>query len=605
MRLGSSERTSGVETSKFRGLFGTAEAMPSRESFMRSLVMLSAVLLLFPLRLVAEDVQVRIYSAHPPASMSVIATEGELHWKTCPTCEEKTERKMTFKSPQSNAAAGEAGGRGECFITGSYELRPENGPSFAAHFPLRIETRAGGLVVVATMPLEEYVQRVLMAESGDFQNAESLKAMAVAARSYAKRFRGQHAKEGFDFCDTTHCQVFDWKKVNERVRLTAEATAGEFLSYQGTAVAAYYHQNCGGTVAAAKEAWAQVSEPYLQMHADPFCVTSGGLRWEATLRHGDIDRALRASGLQPPEAWKAIEVSSRSESGRAHAVNFSGGNPPSFRLSASSLRFAVDRALGWRNIRSDLYEIRNGGQEVIFSGRGSGHGVGLCQAGAEEMAREGKSYREILGFYYPGTELKGTQKEEWQKRSGERFDLISSNPEGDAEILRTAERILPEAERTIGWELGFRVKLQAFPSMESYRDATGAAGWVAASTRGQTIRLQPLAELRRRSILESTLRHELFHLLVEARASKDAPLWFREGLVLYFSNPGAEETGTTPIPVGQIEEILKRGGSMEDTRKAYASAQIIVMGLIQRYGKQSVLGWLSGALPSEVARGVR
>lgn len=572
---------------------------------MRIPLTLAVLLLLSPLHSVGEEVQVRIYSAHPPASMSVNATEGELRWKACPTCEEKTERKITFKPPQGGAAAGEAGEQGKYFITGSYELRPENGPSFAAHFPLRIIPGAGGLVVVVTMPLEEYVQHVLMAESGDFQNGEALKAMAVAARSYAKRFRGQHAKENFDFCDTTHCQVFDWKKVNERVRLTVEATDGEFLSYQGMAAAAYYHQNCGGTVASAKEAWAGVSEPYLPTHSDPYCVTSGGLKWEASLTHEQIDKALRAAGLQPPEAWKAIEISSRSASGRTHTLNFAGGNPPNFALAASSLRFAVDRALGWKNIRSDLYKIRNAGQEVIFSGRGSGHGVGLCQAGAEEMAREGKSYREILSFYYPGAELTGGQQEVWQKRSAERFELISSNPEGDAEILRTAERILPEAENAIGWELPFRVKLQVFPSMQSYRDTTGAAGWVAASTRGQTIRLQPLSELRRRSIEESTLRHELYHLLVEARARKDAPLWFREGLVLYFSNPSAAEAAASPLSIDRIEEILKRGGSQEDTRRAYASAQRIVTALMQRYGKETVLGWLSGGVPAEVARSVQ
>jgi hypothetical protein len=106
-------------------------------------------------------------------------------------------------------------------------------------------------------------------------------------------------------------------------------------------------------------------------------------------------------------------------------------------------------------------------------------------------------------------------------------------------------------------------------------------------------------ELRRRSILESTLRHELFHLLVEARASKDLPLWFREGLVLYFSNLNADETASTPMPVGQIEEILKRGGSPEDTRKAYSSAQRIVTLLMQRFGKERVLGWLSAGVPAD------
>lgn len=571
---------------------------------MRNPLSFALLLLLFPLRAVGQDVQVRIYSAHPPVGMSVIATEGELRWKACSACEEKTGRMVSFQSPQKDAGTNKEGTQREFFLTGSYELQPENRPRFAAHFPLRIDERAGGLVVVATMPLEEYVQHVLMAESGDFQNEEALKAMAVAARSYARTFRGQHAKEAFDFCDTTHCQVFDWKKVNERVRSIVEATEGEFLSYHGMPVAAYYHQNCGGTVAAAKEAWAQDSEPYLQTHADPYCLASGGLKWETTLTHEQIDRALRASGLQPPASWKAIEISSRGASGRAHTVNLLGGDPPNYPLSSSSLRFAVGRTLGWKNIRSDLYEIRNAGQGVIFSGRGSGHGVGLCQAGAEEMAREGKSYREILSFYYPGTELTGAQQLAWQKRSAERFDLISSNPEGDAEILRAAERILPEAEHTIGWELADRVKLQVFPSLESYRNTTGAAGWVAASTRGQTIRLQPLAELRRRSIEESTLRHELYHLLVEARASNGTPLWFREGLVLYFSNPAVAKAGTVALSAERIEEVLKRGSSRENTAMAYAAAQRIVASLIQRYGKETVLGWLSNGVPAEVTRSV-
>jgi stage II sporulation protein D len=80
-------------------------------------------------------------------------------------------------------------------------------------------------------------------------------------------------------------------------------------------------------------------------------------------------------------------------------------------MSASTFRFAVDRELGWDKIRSDLYEVRGTGDHIIFSGRGSGHGVGLCQTGAEEMARQGKSYREILSFYYPGTELGADESE--------------------------------------------------------------------------------------------------------------------------------------------------------------------------------------------------
>ena len=561
------------------------------------------ILLAAPLPLLADDVRVRIYAAHPPESLTVIATEGRLHWKSCSTCKEQTDNTLSIQSPQNPAATAEKELQKEFLITGSYKLQPENGPTFSGHFPLDIQARPAGLVVVATMPLEQYVQHVLMAESGDFRNPEALKAMAVVARSYAKRFSGLHGKEGFDFCDTTHCQVFRWKEASGQVRSAVEATQGEVLSYQGKVAATYYHQNCGGTVAAANEAWAQVSEPYLPVHADPFCVTGGSLKWEAALSHDQIDRALQASGLQSPKSWKAIDIGSRSPSGRVHTVSLSGGTPVNFLLSASSLRFAVDRALGWNNIRSDLYEIRNSGEQVFFSGRGAGHGVGLCQAGTVEMAREGKSYREILSFYYPGTQLTQTQQETWQKRSDERFDLMSTNPEGDSNIFPVAERILLESENAVGWRLPFRAKLRVFSSLDDYRDTTGQAGWVAASTRGQTIRLQPLAELRRRSILESTLRHELYHLLVETRATKNTPLWFREGLVLNFSSPRVPDATSSLLTAEQIDQILKRGDTRENTERAYISAHRVVAALIQHYGKETVLGWLTDGLPAGVSRG--
>lgn len=384
--------------------------------------------------------------------------------------------------------------------------------------------------------------------------------------------------------------------------MAAEATRGEYLSYRGKTAATFYHQNCGGTTAAGSETWAEVSEPYLAIHHDPFCLTSGGLPWETSLTQDQIDKALQASGLGPPRNWQALEIASRSSSGRVRTVNLAGGNPATFALSGSSLRFAVNRVFGWNNIRSDLYELRNSGGQILFSGHGAGHGVGLCQAGAEEMAREGKTYKEILGFYYPGTQLAAPANETWQQRSDERFDLLSSDPEKDSTVFPVAERLLREAENSVGWRLPFRVKLQVFSSLDSYRNATGQPGWVAASTRGKTIRLQPLADLRRRSILESTLLHELYHLLVETRASRTVPLWFREGLTLYFSSSTVPDATPSLLAVEQIEQILKRGGTRENTEKAYVSAHRIVADLIQQNGKQAVLVWLSEGLPASLPR---
>ena len=560
------------------------------------------LLFIVPSVLPAEDVQIRIYSAHPPTSLTVLAIEGHLHWRSCLTCQEETGQSLTVESAKASTPRAIKDAEKEFLITGIYRLQPPDGPTFSSSFPLRIQAPAGGLIILVSMPIEQYVEHVVMAEIGDFQNPEALKAMAVAARSYAKRFSGQHSKEGFDFCDTTHCQVFYWRSVTEGIRLAAEATRGEYVSYERKVAATFYHENCGGTTAAGSETWDQVSEPYLTVHPDPYCLRRGGLRWQTTLTQEQLNKALGKSSLQPPQNWLRLEIGSRTSSGRVRTLDLSGGNPASFPLSESSLRLAVDRMFGSTKIESDLYNLRNFGGRILFSGRGAGHGVGLCQAGAEEMARQGKTYKEILSFYYPGTQLSSSESEAWQKRSDERFDLISADPDGDSSIFPVAERLLRDAENDVGWRLPFHVRLQVFSTLDGYRTSTGQPGWVAASTRGQTIRLQPLADLRRRAILEPTLRHELYHLLVETRAARGMPLWFREGLTLYLSNPAVPETTSSSMTVDEIEQILRQRDTREDMERAYAASHAVVTALVREHGKQAVLGWLSGGLPGGLLR---
>ena len=562
------------------------------------------VLFLLPSSLAAEEVRVRLFTAHPPTSITINAVGGPLHWQKCPSCEQQSGRRLSILA-QSGSESSKSSGESEFFVTGYYELRAPGAPAFASQFPLDVRSASGVLTVVVTMPLEVYVQRVLMAESGDFKNDEAMKAMAIAARTYATRFRHQHGKDGFDFCDTTHCQVFHWKPPNDLVRAAVDATSGTTLTYRGAPAAAYYHQNCGGTIAAASEAWNQVSEAYLLVHADPFCSVNGGLKWETSLTHEQINRALRASGIEPPDNWAQLEIRGRTRSARAQKIGLAGWNTGDFSLSASSFRFAVNRALGWNNIRSDLYDVRNFGDKVLFSGRGAGHGVGLCQAGAEEMARQGKRYTEILNFYFPGTDLAEASiaqaaDESWQKRSDERFDLLSTRPDADAEIFPVAQRILRESEDTIGWKLPFRPRVQIFATLDSYRNITGQPGWVAASTRSHTIRLQPLAELRRRAVLESTLHHELTHLLVESRAKDGTPLWFREGLVLCLAEGTATDSALWPLSPDRVDAILAKGDTQENTRRAYESAYKMVRAMIQKHGKEKVLNWLCSGLPRDV-----
>lgn len=557
-------------------------------------------LLLLPLgHASAQDVRVRLFALHPRPEVTLKATSGSFQWRTCPTCPGSAATVLAVEAAGAQLRIRDAGVNGEVYVAGSVRLEAAGEPTLTANFPLELKAANGQLLVTATVPLEDYVAAVLKGESGDFRNEQSLRAMAVVIRTYAVRFRGQHANDDFDFCDTTHCQVPVWNTVPPRVA-AADFTRDEVLWFQGAAAAAFYHQNCGGTLAASNEAWPDVHEPYLRNHADPYCVTASPLKWESSLSASDIHESLRQAGLTPPAGWTTIEIVSRSASGRVQRLRLAGGSPADFLLSASSFRFAVDRSLGWNKIRSDLYDLRNDGDHILFSGRGSGHGVGLCQAGADEMATQGKDYHQILDFYFPGTHLSKVSSQGWQTRTSERFELLTTAPEQDSKLLSDAETILKEDEAAIGWKLPFRARLQVFPTLDRYRDTTGQPGWVAATTRGQTVRLQPVADLRKRSILESTLRHEFFHLLVESHARSEAPLWFREGLVLYLSEPGKRNPGAIALTDQEMEAILLKPGSRRDQEKAYLAARARLASLIQQYGKAAVLDWLSSGIPAEV-----
>jgi stage II sporulation protein D len=374
------------------------------------------------------------------------------------------------------------------------------------------------------------------------------------------------------------------------------------LWYQGLTAATYYHQNCGGTLAAGEEVWPTVHEPYLREHADPYCRQGAQLPWKAEFSRAEFEKALLDQGLTVPLLWQTLEIVSRGASGRAVklAFRFPGQEPQ--LISASTLRFAIGRSLGWNRVRSDLYEIESTGSTITFNGRGAGHGVGLCQAGAEEMARQGQTYRQILAFYYPGTQLGATaQGLNWQKRDSAAFELLTTQPEEDSGLLSVAEQVLKTAQSDIGWELGFKVQLRVFPTLDAYRNATGQPGWIAAYTRGHRISLQPPAVLKEKSILESTLRHEFLHLLVEMRAREGTPLWFREGLVLYLAD-GDRPFAPVTMTEGETEAALEHATSQDSLQRAYAAARTRVARMVEHYGKEAVLGWLASGLPAAQAR---
>lgn len=449
---------------------------------------------------------------------------------------------------------------------------------------------------VVTTELEQYTAAALAGESSVFQSDEALKAMAVAARTYAVRFRGRHTNEGFDLCDTTHCQRIDSKQVTSRLSAAAAATAGELLWYQGKPAFSYYTRDCGGQSEDARSIWPDAAPVYLKSHLDPYCVRNGAAahwHWEGDPH--EIVSALQQSGLRVPATLERVSIIARTPWNRAQMLMLT-GRDESQRISASSFRFAIGRLLGWNTLRSEAYEIAQANGRIVFDGKGAGHGVGLCQLGAEQMGREKHSYREILEFYYPGTSVGLTaQGIPWQKLNGERVVMLSIRPSDDASALAVADRLAREVSVRTRLPLPASIEIRAYPDVETFRNATAEPGWVASHTSGTRIDLQPPAILKSHGTLENTLRHELTHVVLEAGAHPGLPVWFREGLAAYFSSPLGSGS-TAAVADTDLFQIADQARA----RSANRAARQRVTDLVNRYGEGTVVSWLKLGLPREV-----
>jgi stage II sporulation protein D len=338
--------------------------------------------------------------------------------------------------------------------------------------------------------------------------------------------------------------------------------------------------------------WSDLRAPFLRSHADPYCPRQSAGEWHWSAPAAEIAAALRQSRLRVPAEIHGIAVAQRTGSGRAQVLALV-GTGEQVRVSASSFRFAIGRALGFNTVRSDRWSVAREGARLKFVGTGEGHGVGMCQLGADQMGVEGRGYREILAFYYPGTGLGLTARGlAWRRIGGETVALMTTQPDRDGTVLAAAERQVKEIAGRYGWTPPGGIEISVYPDVETFRNATGEPGWVAARTSGRRIHLQPAAVLRARGALDSTIHHELLHVFVEARAAPGIPVWFREGLVGYLEHPA--RTGAADAP----DSDLRQREDAARARRAYAAAAQKVSALVQRHGAPAVLAWLKSGLPA-------
>ncbi len=400
----------------------------------------------------------------------------------------------------------------------SLNLRPGNYPAgtlidtgvtkLTAPGSLTVALKDNRYLLTVQVPLEAYVSAVLHGEAGGFKANASRQAMAIAARTYAAHFRHRHSEEGFDFCDTTHCQDARFT-TNERKELrgAVEATTSELLWFEGKPAATYYHADSGGWLESADDA------AYLKQRKDPWWQDQPEAHWTWSTSIAQLASALNLSVIKP-----AFRVTSREPSGRARSLDVF-GHP----AEAAAFRLLVGRTIGWEKLPSRLFEVSLKQKALTFTGIGRGHGIGLPQNSAELMAAMGKTHAEILAEYYPGTRIGiNATGLKWTSLKTSRITLFTTNPGRDKQLLGQAEIELSALENLTGFKANPVIRI--YPSREAFRDATGILDPIHGATRGRHIKLPPNSK-------PLTLRHELLHALLESNTTAAHPSWLREGLV--------------------------------------------------------------------------
>ena len=266
---------------------------------------------------------------------------------------------------------------------------------------------------IITLPLEEYVLGAVRAELPPKTLQEEaadrvLQVQALVSRTYAIANLGRHAAEGFDLCDSTHCQLYRAGLRTEgptdgAARAVAE-TRDEVVTYQGRVIQALFHSNCGGHTTSASSVWGGPDQPYLKPVVDTFCARTSPGNWTFAVTESDLRRALNSDPRTAVgSTLHRIEVVDRDESGRAGLLTLAGARAPMVR--AEELRAVIGRVLGAQTIRSTWFTVSRREGRFVFTGVGYGHGVGLCQVGATLRARSGQSPLDIITHYFPGTSV--------------------------------------------------------------------------------------------------------------------------------------------------------------------------------------------------------
>ncbi len=247
----------------------------------------------------------------------------------------------------------------------------------------------GVMRAVNIVPLEAYVAATVEAEGGYNAHPEYYKTQAVLCRTYALRNLHKHEAEGFNLCDGVHCQVYPSKAMDMDILEATQKTAGNVIidsSFQ--LIDAVYHSNSGGVTANSKDVWSS-QLPYLVSVKDTFSLSGKHATWERRITMTEWRIFLENNGVNA-SAMKNEDI--------RHVLK---KRIPVIKYGSVSI--PVKKIRQYFALKSAFFDVDVEREQVVLSGKGYGHGVGLSQEGAMNMAENGYTHEEIIEHYYSGT----------------------------------------------------------------------------------------------------------------------------------------------------------------------------------------------------------
>ena len=265
---------------------------------------------------------------------------------------------------------------------------------------VQLVRRGKNRLLVNHVDLEEYVKGVVPAEVNSTWHPEMLKVQAVATRTYALYQRMLNSARDYDVVAGIQDQVYRGRQgIDDRVVAAVESTRGIVVTYQGAPIYAAFSSTAAGVTEDAMTVWSK-DLPYLKGVECPFDIESPYYQWRASVRIETLEKNLRQQGFSVG-AISHVAPQSYSRAGRVATLRVVHSNGE-LVIRGEDLR----KAVGYTIVPSTQFTVQSIGQDLILSGYGAGHAVGLCQWGAKELAELGYSFSSILSYYYPGTELR-------------------------------------------------------------------------------------------------------------------------------------------------------------------------------------------------------